>query len=85
MRVARLVKMKRIPEAEGVFAAIYEVDTDSEIVQAHIRDVQLALELAPNVSIQSMFKMGPQRTLHRTILACSTQMFLQMTGVNSIA
>ncbi|CDM36056.1 General substrate transporter [Penicillium roqueforti FM164] len=32
-----------------------------------------------------MFKMGPQRSLHRVILAAIPQMFLQMSGINVIA
>lgn len=76
--------MNRIEEAKEIFAAIYEVPEDSPTVTANVRDIQLSLELAQNVSLGALVKMGPQRTFHRVILAAMIQMFLQMTGVNAI-
>jgi hypothetical protein len=76
--------MNRIEEAKEVFAAMYEVPIDSSTVSANVRDIQLSLELAQNVSLAALVKMGPQRTFHRVILAATIQMFLQMTGVNAI-
>lgn len=76
--------MNRIEEAKEIFAAIYEVSADSPTVTANIRDIQLSLELAQNVSLKALAKMGPQRTFHRVVLAATIQMFLQMTGVNAI-
>ncbi|KAK5172248.1 uncharacterized protein LTR77_003886 [Saxophila tyrrhenica] len=79
-----LVKMGRIDEAKGIFSATYEVDTDSETVSTNIRDIQLSIEIAQNASLGALFKMGKQRTLHRVVLAATIQMYLQMTGVNSV-
>lgn len=79
-----LVKKGRIAEARDVFSRIHDVGLDDDIVNNEIRDVQASLELAQSVSLSAMFKMGPQRTFHRVILAATIQMFLQMTGVNSV-
>ena len=73
--------MNRVDEAREVFAAIYEVPSDSSTVSANIRDIQLSLELAQNTSLGALAKMGRQRTFHRVMLAAILQMFLQMTGV----
>jgi hypothetical protein len=63
---------------------MYEVPIESTTVSENIRDIQLSLELAQNVSLAALVKMGPQRTFHRVVLAATIQMFLQMTGVNAI-
>lgn len=76
--------MGRVEEAQEVFSAIYEVPPDFDTVTSNIRDIQLSIELAQGVSLGSLLKMGPQRTLHRVLLAAIIQMYLQMTGVNSI-
>ena len=76
--------MGRTEEAREIFAAIYDTTTASEIVSNSTRDIQLSLELARSSSLRAMFNMGPQRTFHRVLLAAGIQMYLQMTGVNSI-
>ena len=50
--------MNRIEEAKEVFAAIYEVPMESPEVLSNVRDVQLSLELAHNVSLANLVKMG---------------------------
>ena len=50
--------MNRIEEAKEVFAAIYEVPMESPEVLSNVRDVQLSLELAHNVSLAHLVKMG---------------------------
>lgn len=77
--------MRREDEAEGVLAALYDFPIDEPFVKQQIRDIRVSLELSEGASIRAMFTMGQDRVLHRTILACSTQMFLQMSGTNAIA
>ena len=50
--------MNRIEEAKEVFAAIYEVPMESPEVLSNVRDIQLSLELAHNVSLGNLVKMG---------------------------
>ena len=75
-----LMKMKRVAEARDILDLLH----DSNTVQSEMRDIQLALDLSGNVTLKSMFTMGPQRIFHRVMIAATVQMFLQMTGVNSI-
>ena len=77
-----LIKMGRIEEAREVLAAVYETDPNSDLINGQIRDVQLSIELAQSTNLGALFKMGPQRTFHRVVLAATIQMYLQMTGVN---
>lgn len=79
-----LVKKNRLTEARDIFSRIHDTELDADIVNREIRDVQLSLELSQNVSLSAMLKMGPQRTFHRVVLAATIQMFLQMSGINSI-
>ncbi|KIY03450.1 uncharacterized protein Z520_00141 [Fonsecaea multimorphosa CBS 102226] len=79
-----LIKMNRVEEAREIIGLLWNVDAHDETVQKEIRDIQAALELAGTVSLKALFKMGPQRTFHRVVLAASVQIFLQMTGVNAI-
>ncbi|KAF7193680.1 Sugar transporter STL1 [Pseudocercospora fuligena] len=80
-----LMKVNRPTEAQAILQLLNP--TDQEIVEKEIRDIELALQLTSGnnkSSILSMFSMGPQRTFHRLILACTAQMMLQLTGVNCI-
>jgi len=79
-----LVKKNRLTEARDIFSRIHDTDLEADIVNREIRDVQLSLELSQNVSLSAMLTMGPQRTFHRVVLAAVIQMFLQMSGINSI-
>ena len=76
--------MRRLPEAQAVFGMIYDVSDDSETVNQQIRDVQYSLEMSHNVNLLAMFRNDTQRTFHRVVLAATIQMFLQMSGINSI-
>ena len=55
--------MNRIEEAKEVFAAIYEVPMESPEVLSNVRDIQLSLELAHNVSLANLVKMGKLRSI----------------------
>ncbi len=72
--------MNRVEEAREIIGLLYNIDPLDDEVQKEIRDVESALELAGTVSLKALFKMGPQRTFHRVVLAASVQIFLQMTG-----
>lgn len=73
-----------MPEAREIFSMIYDTTEDSDTVTSEVRNIQLSLELSQNENLSAMFRMGPQRTLHRVVLATTIQIFLQMSGINSI-
>ena len=79
-----LIKVGRIDEARHIISLTYDQIETSERVNKEVRDIQLSLELAGSTSLISLFKMAPQRTLHRVCLAIGTQIFLQMSGINAI-
>ncbi|KAF2098694.1 general substrate transporter [Rhizodiscina lignyota] len=76
-----LMKVGRTEEAREIMQILHE---DPETVEKEIADIQASLDLSGNVSLKSLLEMGPQRTFHRVLIASTVQMFLQMTGVNSI-
>jgi sugar porter (SP) family MFS transporter len=80
-----LMKQGKVAEARGILEALHE---DPETVEKEVADIQLALQLAGNLSesaaLRSMFTMGPQKIFHRVVIAASVQIMLQLTGVNSI-
>lgn len=80
-----LCKKGRCEEAREILALLYSWDRTSEEVENQIQDIQMSLEQAGGANSLGMFKMGPQRSLHRVILAAIPQMFLQMSGINAIA
>lgn len=80
-----LIKVGRIDEAREVLSLTYDLDPNSDRINTEISEVQLSLELSGKASLASMFRMGRQRTFHRVCLAAASQMFLQMSGINSIS
>lgn len=77
-----LMKRGRVTEATDILNILHG---DSESVEAEVKDIELALELSGhNVSMKSLFSMGPQRIFHRVMIAATVQAMLQLTGVNSI-
>lgn len=76
-----LMKVNRVAEAREILNLLYN---DHVTVEKEIRDIQTALDLSGSASLKSMFTMGPQRIFHRVVIAATVQMFLQLTGVNSI-
>jgi sugar porter (SP) family MFS transporter len=80
-----LMKQGKVSEAREILEALHE---DPQTVEKEIADIQLALQLAGNLSesaaLRSMFTMGPQKIFHRVVIAACVQMMLQLTGVNSI-
>jgi sugar porter (SP) family MFS transporter len=79
-----LSKKGRWEEAREILGLLYDEDPHGETVNQEIQDIQLSIERSSKGSIGAMFKMGPQRTFHRVVLAALAQVFLQMSGINSI-
>lgn len=79
-----LCKMDRWDEARRVLARVYDEDPPGEAVDRELQEIKAALERSGHGSLRGMFRMGPQRSFHRVVLAATAQMFLQMTGINSI-
>lgn len=79
-----LSKKGRWDEAREILGLLYDEDPHGETVNQEIQDIQLSIERSSKGSIGAMFKMGPQRTFHRVVLAALAQVFLQMSGINSI-
>jgi MFS family permease len=80
-----LSKMGRWEEARETLGLLYDEDPHAPSVNREIEDIRISLERGSKGGLGSMFKMGPQRTFHRVVLAATIQMFLQMSGVNAIA
>lgn len=80
-----LCKMDRWEEARETLGLLYDEDPHGTTVSKEVEDIRISLERARKGNLGAMFKMGPQRALHRVVLASIAQIFLQMTGVNSIA
>ncbi|KAI3113451.1 hypothetical protein CBS147333_2889 [Penicillium roqueforti] len=80
-----LCKKGKWEEAREILNLLHNEDPDFEETTKQLEDIRISLDRAGNASIFTMFKMGPQRSLHRVILAAIPQMFLQMSGINVIA
>lgn len=80
-----LIKVGHIDEAREILSLTYDMDQHADRINTEMSEIQLSLELSGNASLSSMFKMGPQRIFHRVCLAAISQMFLQLSGINSIA
>ena len=79
-----LVKMGRLEEAREILGLLLDVEPDSEAVINDVRDIESSLAVSSSESRWGVFKMGEQRTFHRTILASSVQFFQQICGINAI-
>ena len=79
-----LVKQGRREEAREILATLLDVDPNSDAVHADMRDIESSLAISSSESWLGVFKMGQQRTMHRTILAACVQFFQQMCGINVI-
>jgi sugar porter (SP) family MFS transporter len=80
-----LCKMNRWDEGREILSILYDDDQYGAVVNKEIDNIRLSFERAGKSNLKAMFKMGPQRIFHRVVLAATAQMFLQMSGVNSIA
>lgn len=80
-----LCKMNRWDEGREILSILYDSDPQGTVVNNEIESIRQSFERAGNSNLSAMFKMGPQRAFHRVVLAATAQVFLQMSGVNSIA
>ncbi|KAF5137585.1 Sugar transporter STL1 [Metarhizium anisopliae] len=80
-----LVKQGRQGEARQVLAALNDTAPDDDRITQDIRDIELSLSVCGTLSWKAMLSNGPQRMLHRTVLAAAGQMFQQMCGINLIS
>lgn len=79
-----LVKKGRRDEARDILAQLLNVEPNSDTVNTDIRDIESSLAASASESWWSVFRMGEQRLIHRTILAASGQFFQQICGINAI-
>jgi sugar porter (SP) family MFS transporter len=80
-----LCKMNRWDEGREILSILYNDDPHGPVVNTEIDNIRQSFERAGSSNLSGMFKMGPQRCFHRVVLAATAQVFLQMSGVNSIA
>ncbi|KFY35141.1 hypothetical protein V494_06181 [Pseudogymnoascus sp. VKM F-4513 (FW-928)] len=79
-----LVKQGRREEAREILALLLDIDPNSEEINIDILDMETSLAASSSESRWGVFKMGKQRTMHRTILASAGQFFQQLCGINAI-
>ena len=80
-----LCKMDRWEEAREILSLVQNDNAHGEKVNREIQDIRISLERAGQTNLREMFRMGPQRCFHRVVIAAVAQIFLQLSGVNSIA
>ncbi|CAI5760362.1 unnamed protein product [Candida verbasci] len=78
----------RVREARIIFSAVYGLSEDHEKINDQLAEIQSALELERSESvgfnIVELCRQGPARNFHRLSLACWSQIFQQITGINLI-
>lgn len=79
-----LSKKGRWDEAREILELLHDEEPHGDVVNKEIEDIQISIERASKGSFGAMFRMGPQRTFHRVVLAAVAQIMLQMSGINSI-
>ncbi len=80
-----LVKKSRVEEARETLAALQDAELTSPEIEQELQDIGASLRLAGQAKFTDLFHPSPLRLLHRTCLAATVQMFMQMTGVNALA
>lgn len=79
-----LILKGREAEAKEVIAAIADVDHDDKFVANEFKAIkETVLEMSKG-SFSELFARDHNRSLHRTILAYTNQMFQQISGINLI-
>lgn len=79
-----LIRKGRIDEARMILIALDDKSIGNGKIEKEIKEVQNSLHLAGGGSLRQIFQMGPQRVIHRAILASMVMAFMQMTGFNAI-
>lgn len=80
-----LVKKGGIAQAREVLAALSDISTDSEQVNADIAEIEAGLVISGQGSFREIFRMGEERLFHRACLPASVQMFQRMCEINALA
>lgn len=78
-----LCRKGRLDEARRTLAALTDQDMYSLDVNAEMDRIQMSLESSRG-SLKLLLTNGKERYLHRTILACTGQMFQQMCGISAL-
>lgn len=79
-----LVKHGHRDEARQILAVLLDVEPNASVINIDIQDMENSLAISCSGSRWGVFKMGKQRTIHRTILASAGQFFQQLCGINAI-
>jgi MFS family permease len=83
-----LIKKDRLEEGQNVMSRLMDKPPDSFEVSQEVAIINSALndhhQSQQNSSSQSIFSLGPDRHLYRTLVAVSAPMITQMTGINII-
>ncbi|KAI5308571.1 hypothetical protein KEM55_005384 [Ascosphaera atra] len=79
-----LVMKGRNEEAIDVLSAITELPTDDPVILAEFRAVKATVDEMSKGDFRSLFQMTEYREFHRVILACVSQMYQQISGINLI-
>lgn len=80
-----LVSVGKVEDARETFSALYNLDPHDPKIEAEINEVQQSMVTAGDLGFKDAFKMGPNRLVHRLLIACGIQTFQQLTGVNCLA
>lgn len=76
-----LIRQGRVCEAREILAALENTTTEDGLIEARVLEVQSSLALSgKGMPLKQMFGMGPQRTLHRALLAIGVLIFGHLTG-----
>lgn len=71
-------------EARNVMAALDEMAVDDPEIDVKIKEIRDAIEMSKDVGVADLFRQGPERNFHRTVLGFVIQMFQQISGINLI-
>lgn len=77
-----LMRRGNFHEAKRVFAALYQVPINDQIVDEQIRDIEEALEFENKTSGKSFFSQGETKNFQRTCLALFCQFMQQICGIH---
>lgn len=78
-----LARKGRWDEARVTLAILEDQEENSEFITDELAAISLAISEIRG-SLRDLGKNGPERVLHRTLLACVGQMFQQMCGISAL-
>ncbi|PWN45582.1 general substrate transporter [Ceraceosorus guamensis] len=74
----------REEEARSVMASLEELPLDDPEIDLKVQEIKESIEEASGAGVKDLFKQGPERNFHRTVLGFIIQMFQQISGINLI-